>query len=250
VALNASNGSIAASISLVPNGQTGAPVWASPAVDVATNTIYVTTGNPGSQTVAQQPYSDSFVALDAKTLAVKSHWQIPPAQQVNDSDFGAAPTLFDVNGVGYIGALNKNGIYYVLKRSNLAAGPVWQRLLASLPLKQGSNVASSCYNNGVIYAGSTVNDTSTGGRVYALNAVTGQQLWVANTAGNVQSSLLCTNGLVVDGQSNNLEVRNASNGAILFHYTTGNRVQSTPVILNGVLYIGSRDGSIYAFTPV
>ncbi len=252
LALNTSDGSVAASISLVPKGQTGAPVWGSPSVDAGTNTIFVATGNNGSQTIGQQPLSEAIVALDANTLAVKDHWQIPPAQQVPDSDFGTTPVLFDLNGIHYIGALNKNGIYYVWDRTNLAAGPIWEQVMSgNSQLVQGDNVSPSCYNNGVIYAGSaggTINGTSYGGSVRAFDASTGHILWSANTVGYMVAPITCTNGLVVDDQGNVVEVRDASNGKILFRHATLKRIFGASVISNGALYTPSTDGSIYVFT--
>ena len=40
---------------------------------------------------------------------------------------------------------------------------------------------------------------------------------------------------------------NASTGAQLWKYKTGKYVYSSPVVMNGVLYIGSDDGNVYAF---
>ena len=140
----------------MPNKQTGAPVWSSVAIDAATNTVFATTGNPGSGTTTGQPLSNSVVALDATTLAVKDHWQIPASGEVPDSDFGATPFLYDVNGVSYIGALNKNGVFYVLNRNNLSGGYLWRHVVSgNSQLVQGDNVTSACYNNGVLYTPST-----------------------------------------------------------------------------------------------
>jgi outer membrane protein assembly factor BamB len=252
MALNESDGTLAASISLVPDGQTGAPVWSSPAVDVNTNTIYVTTGNNGSKNILKQPNADAILALDADTLAITDSWQVPASERISDGDFGATPTLFDVNGASYIGALNKNGIYYVLNRYDLAAGPVWELALSSNSHKiDGDNVSSSCYNNGVIYAGSAggVNGEQTyGGTIGAYDAVTGNVLWSTITAGKMVSPVTCTSDLVVDNQGKIVEVRDASTGNILFSYATNARLYGASVISNGVLYTPSTDGSIYAFT--
>lgn len=253
IALSVSDGSVVASISLVPDGQTGAPVWGSAAVDVDTNTIYVATGNNGSQSTSVQINSEAILALDANTLNVKDRWQIPSSEQVGDSDFGTTPVLFDVNSVPYIGALNKNGIYYVLNRSNLSAGPVWKQVMSgNSQVVDGNNVSPSCYNNGVIYAGSAggnINGQSYGGSVRAFDAVTGGLLWAANTNGKLVAPVTCTNGLVIDNQGTRVEVRDASNGNILFQFATGKRLYGASVISNGVLYTPSTDGSIYAFVP-
>lgn len=252
MALSIADGSIVASISFVPDGKTGAPVWGSAAVDATTNTIYVATGNNGSQKISKQPYAEAIVALDATTLAIKDHWQIPKSQQVSDSDFGTTPTLFEINGVNYIGALNKNGIYYVLNRDNLAAGPVWEQPLSGNSEKvTGDNVSPSCYNNGVIYAGSaggSNNGLSFGGSVTAFDAASGTILWTFQTQGAMVSPVICTSDLVIDDQGKTVEVRAAVDGTILFSYKTGARIFGASLISNGVLYVPSSDGTMYAFT--
>ena len=46
----------------------------------------------------------------------------------------------------------------------------------------------------------------------------------------------------------NVYALNASTGAILWSYTTGNAVTSSPAVANGVVYIGSGEwlGNVYA----
>ena len=41
---------------------------------------------------------------------------------------------------------------------------------------------------------------------------------------------------------------NASNGTLLWRYLTGNGVYSSPVVVNGVVYVGSLDDYVYALT--
>jgi outer membrane protein assembly factor BamB len=40
---------------------------------------------------------------------------------------------------------------------------------------------------------------------------------------------------------------NASTGAKLWSYTTGNEVTSSPAVANGTVHVGSGDGKVYAF---
>jgi outer membrane protein assembly factor BamB len=56
-----------------------------------------------------------------------------------------------------------------------------------------------------------------------------------------------TSDLVVDNQGKTVEVRDASNGNVLFSYKTGARLFGASVISNGVLYVPSSNGAIYAF---
>lgn len=248
LAFNSADGSLAASLALVPNGRTGAPIWSSLAVDASTNTLYATTGDSGSLTPAQTPNSEAILALNADTLAIQDRWQIPKSDRVGDGDFGATPTLFDANGVHYVGALNKNGIYYVFDRTNLAAGPVWKQALSGTPLKQGDNVSPSCFSNGTLYVSAgRISGTTIFGSIHAFDAATGTQLWSATTNGAIVAPVTCTNDLLVDGQGKWVEVRSALTGTILFTYATGYRVQGASVILNGVLYTPSADRCIYAF---
>ena len=247
---DAATGTLVASTALTSGSQTGAPVWSSLAIDASTNTVFATTGNNGSKTINYQPLAEAIVSFDADTLAVKSSWQIPASQQISDSDFGATPTLFDVNGGHYIGVMNKNGIYYVLDRNNLPAGPVWEQAAPGTP-QADDYVSASCYMNGTLYVagGATaINGQQYGGTISALDAATGAVKWSQAMLGQTVSSTLCVNtGLVVDNQGNVVEVRNATNGTILYRHTTMRRVEGTSVIYNGELYTPSTDSNIWFF---
>jgi polyvinyl alcohol dehydrogenase (cytochrome) len=253
VAMWTTDGTFAAVADLVPKNQKGATVTSSLAVDTVANRIYATTGNPApvGKLETQQPNSQAFLAFDPTTLAIVDSWQIPASQAINDSDFLATPTLFDVNGVGYIGALNKNGMYYVLNRLNLAAGPVWEYALSNSSKTVGDNASSSCYNNGVIYAasgGETLNGVIYGGSVVAFDATTGSVLWSVHMLGPTVAPVTCTSDLVIDNQGQTVEVRDAATGALLFQHTTLKKLWGASLISNGTLYTPSRDGSLYAFT--
>jgi hypothetical protein len=42
---------------------------------------------------------------------------------------------------------------------------------------------------------------------------------------------------------------NASTGALVWSYATSGTVFSSPAVVDGVVYVGSEDGKIYAFGP-
>ena len=96
---------------------------------------------------------------------------------------------------------------------------------------------------------------------FALNASTGSPLWQKNLlgytdqeanmtpvlSGNVLSFASCN----VTKQSSDfpgcyLYAFNAASGAELWHVPTTNAIQVTPTIMNGVVYAGAVDGTIYA----
>jgi hypothetical protein len=51
----------------------------------------------------------------------------------------------------------------------------------------------------------------------------------------------------VGGWDGNVYCLNASSGANIWAYTTGNHVSSSPAVWNGVIYVGSWDHNVYAF---
>ena len=69
-----------------------------------------------------------------------------------------------------------------------------------------SNISSPAIANGVVYVGSH------DGRIYAINAVTGEQIWTYQT----------------------------------FAFLGNSGVLSSPAVADGVVYVGSRDGKVYA----
>ena len=105
-------------------------VWAAdqrlPAADPADGSVYVTIGTLlTAGCTGGEPLSEAIVKFSS-SLSLLSSWQIPADQQIGDSDFVATPTLFTatINGAArsLVGAANKNGIFYALDRTNLAAG--------------------------------------------------------------------------------------------------------------------------------
>jgi len=77
----------------------GAPTWVTGSYDPELNTLYWGTGNPGPQMyganrAGDNLYSDSLVALDADTGALKWHFQFTP-HDVHDWDSTHTPVLFD-----------------------------------------------------------------------------------------------------------------------------------------------------------
>jgi outer membrane protein assembly factor BamB len=254
---------VAQTFNVVPTGQVGGAIWSSPAVDAATNTVYVSTGTPeGGGTPTSQPFTLGILALDATTLALRHAWQLPAAEIGADSDFGASPTLFtDSAGHTLVGAASKNGIFYALDRATLAARPVWQATLATggyNPAAGDGSISSAAFANGTVYiagGNTTVAGHACAGAVRAFDAGAGSLRWAQCAAGTVMGALAYANGLVVDAAGSALEVRRASDGTVLFtdtlyHPTDPQFILAgSPTIAGGRIFEGAQDGTIYAYGP-
>ena len=84
--------------------------------------------------------------------------------------------------------------------------------------------------------------------VYALNASTGALLWKYTTGAAVYSSPAVANGVVYVGSEDaNIYALNAATGAEMWSFATGGAVESSPAVANGVVYVGSGD-NVYAFS--
>jgi PQQ-dependent dehydrogenase (methanol/ethanol family) len=120
------------------NPQGGAS-WLTPSYDVGTGILYVATGNPypdtdGDSRGGDNLYSDSDLALDAKTGKLQWHFQFTP-HDLHDWDANQPIVLVDALFHGKPRKLllhaNRNGFFYVLDRSNgafLQATPLVKRL--------------------------------------------------------------------------------------------------------------------------
>ncbi len=230
-----------------PNGSS---IWGSPSLNPATRTVFVTTGNPYGE--AATPYSESVIALDASTLAVKATWQVPPTQSAQDGDFGVTPTLFTPSG-GYpmLTAADKNGLLYAFYQSNLTVA--WA---ASLCSPDSGEHISTAWGGGHVYAVS--GETAIAGVEYnssvrAFNPLTGTVVWArgfSEPSYYGYASPLWVNGLLIVPDGHALLVLNAKNGATLYHYTPPGHFVAAASIAGGEIFVGSSDGQVYAFaTP-
>ncbi len=96
---------------------------------------------------------------------------------------------------------------------------------------------------------STFNTSTLGGFVYAVNALTSQNLWGFMTPkGHIWSTPTVANGIVYSGSNddNNLYAINATLGTEIWRFNTGSSVWGSAVVVNGVVYFGSNDRLVYA----
>ena len=103
----------------------GGSIWVTGSYDPALNLTYWGVGNPGPDwTPAQRPgdnlYTDSVIALDPETGAIKWHYQFTPNDGY-DYDSVQVPVLADIDFRGTptkaMMWANRNGFFYVLDRA-------------------------------------------------------------------------------------------------------------------------------------
>ena len=84
------------------------------------------------------------------------------------------------------------------------------------------------------------------GAVVALNARTGKTVWRA-AIGATESSPLVVNGVVYVGSRNDkVYALDADTGRVRWTYTTGGEVKGAAAYIAGTIYIGAYDGHLYA----
>ncbi len=86
-----------------------------------------------------------------------------------------------------------------------------------------------------------------GDTIYAIDRVTGDVLWEQATGGEIYSSPALVEGILYFGsRDNNLWAVNAEDGSVQWRYPTGGPVDCTPVVAYGVCYFGSDDNRLTA----
>jgi alcohol dehydrogenase (cytochrome c) len=102
----------------------GGPIWTTGSYDPETNLTYWGIGNPGPDwngdgRLGDNLYTESVVALDADTGALKWHYQFTPHDEF-DYDSTQVPVLADIQWQGkprkVVMFANRNGVFYVLDR--------------------------------------------------------------------------------------------------------------------------------------
>ena len=249
----------------VPAGKVGADVWSSQAGDGTS--IWVTTGNAVAS--AGQPYDAfSIVRLSASTFVKQEKWAPPTTTISDDLDMGGSPSFITatIGGVStaLIGTCNKNGIFYVWRRNNLAAGPVWQRQVGQVGgTNQGACITSPAFDaasNAVWVAGNqtTINGVAAQGSIRELNAATGAIMWEQPLACLPDGSptLNASTHVVAvplykcpTGVSPGVVLFNSATGALLRTIATVGKDFAQPVFAEGKLFVADESGLLRAFAP-
>lgn len=211
-----------------PSGTRGASIWSSPAAD--SSSVYITTGNGPAASKGE-----SIIELGPR-LAQRGIWAVPAAQRASDSDFGASPGIWTASIGGtpteMVGACNKNGTFYALQASDLAAGPTWQLPIGNpYPQGPGQCDAAPVFDGSNLYLagnGTTINGTAYDGSLLRVNPATGAVAWHTGLTG----SLIGTPGMngagVIAAASYGSTTNH--NGVFLINAATGQILKTIPYV--------------------
>ncbi|MCI4330766.1 MAG: PQQ-binding-like beta-propeller repeat protein [Thermoplasmata archaeon] len=257
--LNGTTHRVTHAFAIVPTGQAGGSVWSTPAYDPSTNLVWVTTGDEIS---ASSGYFRAILALNASSLALVGYWK--EGHTGVDYDFGAGPTFFhDVVGHLYVGATNKNGIFYALNRTNVSTngtwGPIWRDNVswyANFSTGEqacGCALAPGAFNGSTLFLGGGYarlpNGTKVAGTVRAVDPSNGSYRWTHPSPGIVRAGISYADGLVVDAADANdnrtatLEVLSAATGQTLYQYRVNGTINAGPSVADGRIYFGTANWS-------
>ena len=206
-------------------GYAGAGVWSTPAVDLESGYAYVGTSNPHSPQLEHERANailkiDVDPARPATFGTIVDHYKglpdtylpgladqpvcdtYPGAYYLDrfsascvqiDLDFGASPTLLDVDGTKVVGDLQKSGVFHAV--DPISMDPLWTQVVGFPCL--ACNAASPAAADGAIF-------TAAGppGQLFRLGGADGRPAWVGALHGiTTYNPVTVANGIVytVDG---------------------------------------------------
>jgi polyvinyl alcohol dehydrogenase (cytochrome) len=179
----------------------GGAIWSTPAIDTGTGYAYAGTGNP-FRPQKEHKYTNAILKIDLnrnnRTFGeIVDHYHgtideyAEPYRQLPcydlpdnpppyypqgigacgdlDMDFGAAPNLFSIEGVKFIGEGQKSGVYHVARADNMK--PVYESTVGP-PSAVGGIVGSTAFDGEAIYGPITI-----GGYLWSIAKADGIPRW-------------------------------------------------------------------------
>jgi polyvinyl alcohol dehydrogenase (cytochrome) len=242
----------------------GVGLWSTPAVDVARKLLYIGSGNAYAEPTG--PLADSILAIDYTTGRLRWSRQFRTSDvfsagnpKSKDTDVGASPNMWTVNGHDLVGDGDKAGVYHALDRdtgkvvweADLSTGDVFGGALGSGALVDGEVIVTS--NNG----GFSLTSPNTVARVYALDPASGRILWQAKPLpGKIFGPVSAVPGVAFVGTTVGTYVAlDTRTGALRWSYHAPYMVGGGAAIVDGQLYWGygfmlfqgGGDGGVLAF---
>lgn len=97
--------------------------------------------------------------------------------------------------------------------------------------------------------------TSTDGKIYAISEQDGSDMWNYSVGAPIYTSpAIIASGIgsseydkiFLGADDGSVYAFDMNDGSLLWSYATGNDVRASPMVINGIVYIGSTDGTLYA----
>jgi alcohol dehydrogenase (cytochrome c) len=233
----------------------GGPVWAQPAYDVESKTLYVTVGNPapsndGTGRPGDNLYTVSVVALDVATGKMRWYFQAVP-HDVWDYDLATPPVIARVDGRKLLLVGSKMGWLYVLDASS---GKLVRR---SDPFVEQQNIFTVPTADGIVSAPGPIGGANWPPSAYSPR--TGLLYVVAShaTFTLTRASTEAETGKIFIGGDQKLHQDDAPYGVLAAVSPATGRVawhQRLPLLMSGalvtagdVVFVGDGDGWFRAF---
>jgi outer membrane protein assembly factor BamB len=167
---------------------------------------------------------DKVYALNASTGAVL--WSYATGA-------GTISTPAVADGIVYVGSSDEK--FYALRAGD--GDLVWSATT------EGQVNGSPAVAGGIVYI------SSLDGHLYAFNAATGEAVWTAPIPASVGQVCIADGVVYVGDEEGNVDAFDAENGQYLIAPATGLGVIASPVVVNGMLFVSTFDGNLYAFAP-
>lgn len=208
----------------VPKGQVGASIWSSVAV-APNGDVYASTGNGPLGSAAAQLLGDSESIIKlSPTLELLGRFQVPSSEEGFDTDFGASPVFFNQ----YVGACNKNGVFYALYQSSMKLA--WQRQISGPAGDLAECIAAPVWNGKHLFFGTpatTIGSVNYVGSVQERDP-NGHLVWITALPNGIDGSPTMDGGGVLavgtydsNPTPNATYLIDAANGRLLRHLVTG-----------------------------
>lgn len=229
---------------------TGAGIWSTPAIDEATNTVYVTTGT-GDQDADRGLWGGTMLALDADTLDIRAHYFLPTNSSAGDIEWGSLPTLIRRrDGSKIVAATGKDGVLYARNAGSLTFAWTVKLAVECLSPVQGcGSISTPAFDGGTIFAGAGDSDPEDFplGTVYAINPKNGAVVWKRETDGVVIAPVTVANRLVYVSTTLGLLVFDAATGDRLWDDGQLGPLYSQTVVVDGTVYSTYVSGVVVAW---
>ncbi|HET7722252.1 MAG TPA: PQQ-binding-like beta-propeller repeat protein, partial [Acidimicrobiales bacterium] len=173
-------------------------------------------------------------------------WTAPTGNGVYSSPAVAGGSVYVGSDDGKLHAFDAAGVTNCSAGPPRTCSPLWTAATG------GAVRSSPAVSGGTVYVGSD------DGKLYAFDAAglfncaagpprTCLARWVTTTGATIRSSPVVANGVVYVGSDDaGLYALNATTGMVIWKTITGGAVRSSPAVAGGSVYVGSDDKAVYA----